>query len=145
MLTNPKHQIWIFPLLGAILGGATEVLTSDHHASITAIGIGVMSGLARYFQHSLPDTGTEGFLLRSKPIESAPVSRKYISINEKPFEISHGNHTVSQLKTMAEIFQVDNFCQIIDNEIGEILPNEKILFLLGGETFVSYPPEASGS
>ena len=64
MIKNPKHQIWILPLIGSALGGIAQVLLEDKQLSLTLVISGALSGIARYLQHVLPDTGTQGLLMK---------------------------------------------------------------------------------
>lgn len=64
MISNPKHQIWIFPLLGAALGGVSQVLGGQGEITVTAVVSGAIVGLLRYLQYVFPDTGTSGLLMK---------------------------------------------------------------------------------
>jgi Multiubiquitin len=67
-----------------------------------------------------------------------------ITVDNKPFTIHRGSHTVRELKQLAGVSAGYELEQIVD---GTLIPlkDEQRIAIKGGERFVSHPPAGAAS
>jgi hypothetical protein len=68
-----------------------------------------------------------------------------ITVNRFKYEISHGQHTVAEIKQLASVPAADELAQVREGHDPKPLPDNGSVTIEGGEVFLSYPRDSGSS